>query len=197
MEIEIENVDKTGAFIGNLFVKGDNLAVTLLNKGYASVHEYSANESRYGNQFFAAERNAKQGRHGLWKDYQPSHDEEQAAISDNKNTQVAPQPRHEYIDIVISDMISGSHFYIQTINPTEIKQLETLMKDLTIYYKSRSDPASKPRVGDIVSAKFTEDDCWYRAKVRRISSEGVEVLYIDYGNVSRSHGWHIVNLIFH
>ncbi|KAI8338443.1 hypothetical protein BC941DRAFT_394949 [Chlamydoabsidia padenii] len=182
VEIEIENVDKTGAFIGNLFVKGDNLAVTLLNKGYASVHEYSANESRYANQFFTAERNAKEGRQGLWKDHQPGHDEQETAMSDNKDTQAAPQPRHEYIDIVISDMVSGSHFYIQTINPTEIKQLETLMKDLTIYYKSRSDPSSKPRVGDIVSAKFTEDDCWYRAKVRRISSEGVEVLYIDYGN---------------
>lgn len=172
-------MDKTGAFIGNLFIKGDSLAVELLNKGYASVHEFSANESRYANQFFTAERNAKQERLGLWKDHHEAAEEQ--AISSTKDTPATP--RHEYIDMVVSDMVSGSHFYIQTINPTEIKQLETLMKDLTLYYKSRSDTSSRPRVGDIVSAKFTEDDCWYRAKVRRISSEGVEVLYIDYGNV--------------
>ncbi|CAO3596818.1 unnamed protein product [Absidia cylindrospora] len=184
VELEIENVDKTGAFIGNLFVKGDNLAVALLNKGYASVHEFSANESRYANQFFTAERNAKEAQQGLWQGYQG--DAQQAVVSEAKDAQAAAaaaQPRHEYIDMVVSDMVSGSHFYIQMINPAEIKQLETLMKDLTLHYnKTRSEPAPRPRVGDIVSAKFTEDDCWYRAKVRRVSSEGFEVLYIDFGN---------------
>ncbi|KAI8074584.1 hypothetical protein BC940DRAFT_288597 [Gongronella butleri] len=180
VEIEIDNVDKTGAFIGNLFVNGQNIAVDLLSKGMVFVHEYSANESRYANQFFTAERNAQSSRLGLWKEYDPAQQQVEAApVVDQV------QPRHEYIDIVVSDMINGSRFYVQVINPTEIKQLETLMKDLSLHYASR--PAAgadqpKPRVGDIVSAKFTEDDCWYRAKIRRVSSEGFEVLYVDYGN---------------
>ncbi|KAI9300621.1 hypothetical protein BJ944DRAFT_21573 [Cunninghamella echinulata] len=182
VEIEIENIDKTGGFVGNIFVKGDNLAVEILKSGFATIHEYSANESKYANQFFGAERHAKNNKLGLWKDYQ-GDEEVQAAATKADTTAQPAQPRHEYIDLVVSDMLSGSHFYIQVINPTEIKQLETLMKDLTLYYNGRKEPAgTKPRVGDIVSAKFTEDDCWYRAKVRRISSEGVEVLYIDYGN---------------
>ncbi|KAI8093293.1 uncharacterized protein BX664DRAFT_329393 [Halteromyces radiatus] len=182
VEVEIDNVDKTGAFIGNLFIGGNNLAIELLNKGYATVHEYSANESRYANQFFGAERNAKESRQGLWENaqFEDEQQEQQATIS--KAQEAVLQPRHEYIDIVISDMVSGSHFFVQVINPIEIKQLEVLMKDLTVYYKNRSEPASRPRVGDVVSAKFTEDDCWYRAKVRRVSAEGIEVLYIDYGN---------------
>lgn len=41
-----------------------------------------------------------------------------------------------------------------------------------------------PKAGDFVSAKFTEDNEWYRARVRRNDRENKtsEVVYIDYGN---------------
>ncbi|ORX49885.1 hypothetical protein DM01DRAFT_1308746 [Hesseltinella vesiculosa] len=185
VEIEIDNVDKTGAFIGNVFVNDKNLAIELLEQGLVYVHEYSANESRYANQFFAAERNAKTSHAGLWKEYNDEQPKQDLAQQQAASAQQPAQPRHEYIDVVVSDMISGSHFYVQLIHPAEIKQLESLMKDLSLHYNARPATGSdqpKPRVGDVVSAKFTEDDCWYRAKVRRVSSDGIEVLYIDYGN---------------
>lgn len=44
--------------------------------------------------------------------------------------------------------------------------------------------AQPPKAGDFVSAKFTEDNEWYRARVRRNDRENKtsEVVYIDYGN---------------
>lgn len=41
-----------------------------------------------------------------------------------------------------------------------------------------------PKVGEYVAAKFTEDDTFYRARVRHVNRESkeAEVLYIDYGN---------------
>lgn len=41
-----------------------------------------------------------------------------------------------------------------------------------------------PKVGEYVAAKFTEDDTFYRARVRHVNREAkeAEVLYIDYGN---------------
>lgn len=41
-----------------------------------------------------------------------------------------------------------------------------------------------PRNGQYVSAKFSEDDQWYRAKVKHVDREKkkAEVYYIDYGN---------------
>lgn len=41
-----------------------------------------------------------------------------------------------------------------------------------------------PKVGEYVAAKFTEDDTFYRAKIRHVNREAkeAEVLYIDYGN---------------
>lgn len=42
-------------------------------------------------------------------------------------------------------------------------------------------PASKIKVGDIVSAQFT-DGVYYRARVLKESKAGYEVHFIDYGN---------------
>lgn len=41
-----------------------------------------------------------------------------------------------------------------------------------------------PKVGDIVAAKFSEDQSFYRARVRHVDRENkkVDISYIDYGN---------------
>lgn len=174
VEIEIDNVDKAGNFIGSIFVNGENLAVELLSRGLAYIHEYSADESHYVNQLYGAERDAKSAKKGLWSEYTETVEEEQ--------TDSNAGPNREYIDVVVSDIVTGSHFYVQKITD-DIPKLEKLMSDLGQYQNGRpADPTFKPRVGDNVSAKFTEDDCWYRGRVRRISHEGIEVLYIDFGN---------------
>ncbi|KAG1640187.1 hypothetical protein G6F44_007079 [Rhizopus delemar] len=175
VEIEVENVDKVGSFVGSLFVQGENLSVSLLERGLATIHEYSADESHYVNQLYGAERDAKNEKKGLWADSE-REEIEQTNVTTNAG------PNREYIDVVVSEILSGSHFYVQKITD-EIPKLEALMKELGEYYSHRpADPTFKPRVGDTVAAKFTEDNSWYRAKVRRISHEGIEVHYIDYGN---------------
>jgi staphylococcal nuclease domain-containing protein 1 len=175
VEVEVENVDKIGSFVGSLFVNGENLAVSLLSRGFAHIHEYSADESHYVNQLYGAEREAKAAKKGVWADYQEESNADQASAD-------AAGPNREYIDVVVSDIVSGSHFYVQKVTD-EIPKLEKLMSDLGQFQNGRpADPAFKPRVGENVSAKFTEDDCWYRGRVRRISHEGIEVLYIDFGN---------------
>ncbi|KAI8382321.1 hypothetical protein BD560DRAFT_346615 [Blakeslea trispora] len=177
VEIEVENVDKVGGFVGSLFVNGENLAVALLSKGLAFIHEYSADESNYVNQLYGAEREAKSEKKGVWADYTESSANQQE--QENGNTS---GPNREYIDVIVSDIISGSHFYVQKITD-EIPKLEKLMSELGQYQNSHpANPSFRPRVGDNVSAKFSEDDCWYRGRVRRVSHEGIEVLYIDYGN---------------
>ncbi|KAI9251523.1 hypothetical protein BDA99DRAFT_552985 [Phascolomyces articulosus] len=186
VEIQIENTDKTGAFIGSLFINGENLAVLLLQEGLANIHEYSANESQYTNQLYGAERNARASRKGLWKDYDEEKEQEQqaaAARAASNEPDVVVEAKRQYIDLVVSEYISGHKFYVQVVN-ADVKKLESLMTELSQYHTSRGgmDGPHKPRVGDVVSAKFTEDDSWYRAKVRRVAGDSVDVLYIDYGN---------------
>ncbi|KAI9494738.1 hypothetical protein BDB00DRAFT_286742 [Zychaea mexicana] len=185
VDIQVENVDKTGSFIGSLFINGENLAVLLLQEGLANIHEYSANESQYTNQLYTAERNAQASRKGLWKDYDEEKEQQEAAAAAAaaKSEDVVVEQKRQYIDLVVSEYLSGHRIYIQVVNE-DVRKLEALMSELSQYHVSRGgmDGPHKPRVGDIVSAKFTEDDSWYRAKVRRVAGDSIDVLYIDYGN---------------
>ncbi|KAG5456833.1 MAG: hypothetical protein BJ554DRAFT_3312 [Olpidium bornovanus] len=59
------------------------------------------------------------------------------------------------------------------------------MKEFSVYHSSeKSDPSWKPKKGELVSAKYTSDDSWYRATIRRLipASNEAEILYVDYGN---------------
>jgi len=87
----------------------------------------------------------------------------------------------------VSEIVSGGRFYFQIIND-QIQSLVKMMTDLGIHQKNTSALDTwKPRVNENISAKFSEDNQWYRAKVVRNipESKSVEVLYVDYGNVSQ------------
>lgn len=64
-----------------------------------------------------------------------------------------------------------------------IPELESLMSELTLFHQSSDvTPAGfTPRSGDLVSAKFSQDGQWYRAKVRKSNpgKKEAEVIYID------------------
>lgn len=56
VEIEIEASDKSGGFIGALYLnKNENAAVALVKEGLASVHAYSAESLSWAKQLFDAE----------------------------------------------------------------------------------------------------------------------------------------------
>jgi len=61
------------------------------------------------------------------------------------------------------------------------------MSDFSLHHRSATSAASasfSPRTGDLVSAKFTEDNQWYRARVKRASGikKEAHLQFIDYGN---------------
>jgi staphylococcal nuclease domain-containing protein 1 len=118
----------------------------------------------------------------LWANVDPN-----AVVEEEEETDTAKPIKKEYLDVVVSEIVSGGHFYVQVINQN-IQALEKLMADLGNHHKNNSSAPEnwKPRVNETVSAKFTEDNQWYRAKVIRhiAESKSIEVLYVDYGNVS-------------
>lgn len=61
------------------------------------------------------------------------------------------------------------------------------MSDFSLHHRAATSAAPSgfsPRTGELVSAKFSEDDQWYRARVKRASGIKKEALlyFIDYGN---------------
>ncbi|KAJ3724605.1 hypothetical protein C8R42DRAFT_695244 [Lentinula raphanica] len=183
VEFEVDSVDKSGGFIGSLYLnKNENAAVVLVREGLASVHSYSADALSWSKQLYDAENEAKAAKRNLWQDY-----DEAAEKAAETTAEVEASPiKSKYIDIIISDVrTSNFGFSVQILNTEGIASLEKLMRDFSLHHQGAvAVPAGfTPKGGDLVSAKFS-DGSWYRAKIRRASpiKKEAEVTFIDYGN---------------
>jgi staphylococcal nuclease domain-containing protein 1 len=71
VEIEVESADKSGGFIGALFVnKTENAAISLLQEGLATVHPYSADTLSWARQLYDAEVRSR--FNSVWENVQNS-----------------------------------------------------------------------------------------------------------------------------
>lgn len=198
VEIDVENTDKVGGFIGTLYVNRENFAKLLVEEGLASVHAYSAEQSGNATDLFAAEQRAKESHKGMWHDWDPSKDtadgsseepsEAAATTNGTSNGASDPAPRKkDYRDVVVTHIDPTTcRLKLQQVG-TGTGALTQLMSTFRTFHLSpqNSKPLpSPPKAGDLVAARFSEDDEWYRAKVRRNDrdSQQAEVLYVDYGN---------------
>jgi len=65
-----------------------------------------------------------------------------------------------------------------------LEEMMTAFKSFHLLPQNNKGLEGPPRVGELVAAKFTDDNSFYRARVRHVNREAkeVEVMYIDYGN---------------
>jgi len=204
VEIDVDDTDKQGGFIGTLYINRENFAKVLVEEGLASVHAYSAEKSGNANELFAAEKKAKEARKGLWHNWDPSQDEaangdeyEDAPATNGANGAHAdaplPPPARNYKDVTVTfvDPTNG-RLKLQMLGSGKAN-LESLMREFASFHISPGNGQSlpqPPKAGDVVSAKFSQDGVWYRARVRRNDRENKtsEIVYIDYGN-SETQPW--------
>ncbi|KAF8678179.1 Tudor domain [Rhizoctonia solani] len=183
VEVDFEATDKTGGFIGALYLnKIENAAVTLVREGLATVHDYSAESLSWSRQLYDAEADAKANKRNIWHDFDASLEQTVTEKPDNGSTPLKP----EYLDVIISDIRTTPSFAfsIQVLNENTA-QLERMMKDFALHYRNAPAVSSfAPKAGELVAAKFSGDGQWYRAKVKRSSAakKEVELTFVDYGN---------------
>ena len=205
VEIDVEDTDKQGGFIGTMYVNRESFAKILVEEGLASVHAYSAEKSGNANELFQAEQKAKEARKNMWQDWDPSQDaEEEEGAYDESATAAAgtngvngdanlPPRARDYKDVTVTYIDpSSARVKLQVLGAGKAN-LDTLMKDFASFHLSPGNSeklANPPKTGDIVSAKFSADNVWYRARVRRNDrdNKSSEVVYIDYGN-SETQPW--------
>ena len=189
-EVDIQDMDKVGGFIGDLYINRENFAKVLVEEGLASVHAYSAEKSGNAAELFSAEKRAKEGRKGLFQDWDPSQDEEgeeETPAQEPEETDVTLDKKPtDYRDVVITNIDGNGKLKIQEIGKGTAA-LETLMSDFRKFHlNSQNNKPLKdaPKTGEYVSAKFSADGQWYRARVRSNdrTAKKSEVIYIDYGN---------------
>ena len=191
VEIDVETIDKVGGFIGTLYVGRENFAKALVEEGLAEVHAYSAEQSGHGNELFTAEKKAKEGKKGLWHAWDPSQDEEEVEApaangTNGTNGEADVARRKDYRDVVVTHVTPEGKLKVQEIGAgtTALSELMNAFRSFHLN-KSNDQPLSgPPKAGEFVAAKFTVDNEWYRARVRRVDREAkkAEVVYVDYGN---------------
>ena len=199
VEIDIHTTDKAGGFVGELYVNRENFAKLLLEEGLASVHAYSAEQEGNASELFAAEKHAQDARKGLWHDYDPSEYSETNAqtsiqdltLNDHEETNGAATndtaPRKDYRDIIITHVDSATCRLKVQIVGQGTATLSTLTNSFNKFHNQPVNSASissAPKAGDLCSAKFSEDNQWYRARIRRNDREAKksDIVFIDYGN---------------
>jgi staphylococcal nuclease domain-containing protein 1 len=206
VEIDVDDNDKVGGFIGTLYVNRENFAKLLVEEGFASVHAYSAEKNGNAAELFAAEQKAKDGRKGMWHSWDPSQEAaengdnyDEAPADTNGNSDALPTPKRDYKDVTITHVDpTTARVKLQLLGSGKVN-LDSMMKDFASFnlQPGNSQPLpGPPKAGDVVSAKFTQDGQWYRARVRRNDRDAKtsEVVYIDYGN-SESQPWSALRVL--
>ncbi|KAI5867846.1 hypothetical protein GGS23DRAFT_200509 [Durotheca rogersii] len=190
-EIDIHDIDKVGGFIGDLYINRESFAKILVEEGLASVHQYSAEKSGNANELLAAEKRAKEGRKGLWQDWDPSQEEgadaeETADAAPSNDAAPLDKKATDYREVVVTNIDASGKLKIQEIGKGT-SALELMMNEFKKFHldpKNNKPLANPPKTGEFVAAKFTADGQWYRARVRSNdrTAKVAEVIYIDFGN---------------
>ncbi|KAJ3300565.1 hypothetical protein HK104_009900, partial [Borealophlyctis nickersoniae] len=183
VEFSVEGTDKVGGFIGALFTKTENdrqnVAVMLLKEGLASVHDYSASQSPHANSLYEAERQAKEARKGMWKEWTGEQEEVQ------QEEKIDEEKPAETKEVLVSHIDGGGRVFLQIVSD-DLRRLDSVMTKFAAFHaEANSEPVApfSPRTGEYCSAKFTVDDTWYRARIRKANPDKTyNVTYIDFGN---------------
>ncbi|KAJ9122184.1 hypothetical protein QFC24_004414 [Naganishia onofrii] len=178
VDITFDSVDKQGGFIGTMFSNGSNVAVDLVREGLATTHSYSADNLPYAKELYAAEEEAKKAKRNIWADY-----EETVQVQEQPNGSGALAP--EYLDVVVSSVKESGPFgfSVQILTKDSVATLEQLMKDFSLHNKTAKAPAGyTPRVGEMVSAQFSEDNQWSVTRGKDPASADSALLFVHSGN---------------
>nr|XP_014351804.1 PREDICTED: staphylococcal nuclease domain-containing protein 1-like [Latimeria chalumnae] len=108
VEVEVENMDKAGNFIGWLHIDGMNLSVALVEHALSKVH-FTAERSHYYKNLVSAEETAKQKKEKLWSAYEERPAEEVVPVVEEKERTINYKP------VFVTEITDDLHFYVQDV----------------------------------------------------------------------------------
>jgi staphylococcal nuclease domain-containing protein 1 len=186
IDLEIEGVDRGDNYIGSALYGNNNLALSLLEHGYAETIPYSAERSKYKDALFAAEKRAKTGKKGIWLNYVEPPKEEAVDTKEPEEKEFAEN--ESQISVTVTEIVDGATFFVHVQGNKALSFIEENMKKLSEQYgnspaKTDADKY-EPQRGEVCAALFS-DGQWYRVKSEgRTVNKDFRVHFIDFGNVS-------------
>ncbi|KMT07827.1 hypothetical protein BVRB_6g146390 [Beta vulgaris subsp. vulgaris] len=183
VEIEVENVDRTGTFLGSLWESKKNMASVLLEAGLAKFQtSFGTDHIPDAHLLAQAEESAKRQKLKIWENYVEGQEV--------ANGSSVPESRQkEVLKVVVTEVLSGGKFYVQTVGDQVVASIQAQLASLDIG-DGPGISSFNPKKGDLVLAQFTADNSWNRAMIVNVPRGGsvqspkdeFEVFYIDYGN---------------
>ncbi|XP_071506639.1 tudor domain-containing protein 1-like [Diadema antillarum] len=91
--------------------------------------------------------------------------------------------REKPVKIAINNYIDPREFHCQLVDDENKQKLENFSRALNEALGSQESGQFIPKVGQVCTGRFTEDNTWYRAHVMSAKGDGeYDVQYIDFGN---------------
>ncbi|KAF2073820.1 hypothetical protein CYY_004878 [Polysphondylium violaceum] len=177
VSIQIDDIDKGGNFIGNLYYGNKNFALNLVEMGFASIYD-PMNRLSEAKAFADAEDKAKSSRLNMWKDYDPLAEQRAADQLKAAEEEKLKQLKAETGKAIVRTIVSPTQLYIQYENSKNndiLDILENLAND------EGSAVAFSPKAGDLVKYKSAQDEKWYRAKIKSSDSK-IKLFLVDFGD---------------
>lgn len=188
VSVEVEQIDKAGNFIGWLFVGQSKqpFALDLVKNGLAITHA-SADQSPYYAALQEAEKTAKDKKLNVWTTYiEPEAQTNGAAKEELVMNESSGDKKDQFekVKVIVTETETPLKFYAQVV--TNGADLNALMKKLRKEFQDNPPATGTVRTarGTQCAAKFTQDNCWYRAVIESFDkkSNKATVKFVDYGN---------------
>ncbi|QBM88408.1 nuclease domain-containing protein 1 [Metschnikowia aff. pulcherrima] len=202
VEFEVYDTDKIGGFIGNLFANSQTLKpvqVELLAAGLTAVHNLAVSSNPFEKDFFNAENVAKSSKQGIWENYDEAQVQRERELANSKMAALsleAAQPKFFDIEVVdVGKNLVLSFHHIDAKTSAEFAQFKKDFNDFHSQHVSASTTSvdlptalgKGPKKNDVVSAKFSENGKFYRARVINFdrATGKYDVKHVDFGNVDQ------------
>lgn len=188
VEFSVYGVDKFGAYIGNLFLKTNSptcFQVKLLKQGFIKLHDYSVRLNPLCDLLVEAENVAKSLKKNIWLNYIPEQETKDLKTSYNViNSDLKLKKVHTEIQIV--DIDPSGLIYFHFMDPkTKLDFQEFKNQFNNFHLEPKQNLTSRPKINDYVSAKFGENNKYYRAKILSYDKKNnlYTVRHLDFGNL--------------
>ncbi|CAF1092925.1 unnamed protein product [Adineta ricciae] len=189
--IDIEGIDRGGNFIGRLLTTQRQSAVLMLvQAGLAKVSSLARGAADY-NELLQAEERSREEHLGMWTSraesvIEDTDNESESNYSTANESLCEPNGSDENDSSlrrgIVSHISSDLKVYIQYSDRAEnLEQLQTMLQVL-LNQKALPD-GYIPEEDDLLAARFSVDNEWYRARVEKIDENNqITVYFVDYGN---------------
>lgn len=179
VEVEVEDMDRNGAFLGTLHLRSlagrGGYACALVGAGLATVFERAVSA---GSPLVQAQKAAQEKQLGVWANWSQEEADAQAAAR-AQTAQTNKEP--EKLALQVSQVLGGGRFYAQKASAAA--QLQQITKALEDFGVAGPPSGPPPATGASCLGKFSADGKWYRAIIQGKAAGGkLNLFYTDFGN---------------